>query len=363
MIPLFRPDYGEHETAAVADVLDSGWVGLGPRTEQFEQQFAERVGSRYAVATNSCTAALHISLELLGIGPGDEVIVPTLTFVSTAHAVRFCGAKPVFCDVDAETLCINLDDAARKITPRTAAIIPVLYAGQPLDVGADYMSPDGRTIPLIYDAAHAAGSTFDAGGSKLACWSFHAVKNLACGDGGMLTTSDRRQAERARRLRWLGIDRSTWDRSSIGRRYWWEYDVAEIGHKSHMNDIAAAIGLAQLARLDEMQQSRRRIAERYRERLDGVVRLPAESPGSSRHLFVIRTPRRDELAAALREAEIHTGVHYKPLHLYRCYGPGPSLPVAEREWRKILSLPIFPRLKLVGVDRICDVIHQVVRRM
>ena len=359
MIPLFRPDYGQAEAAAVADVLNSGWVGLGPRTEQFEQRFAERVGARFAVATNSCTAALHLALELLGIGPGDEVIVPTITFVSTAHAVRYGGAKPVFCDVDAETLCIDFDDAARRITPRTKAIIPVLYAGQPIDVGTEYRSPDGRAIPLIYDAAHAAGSTFDAGRSKLACWSFHAVKNLACGDGGMLTTSDHRQAERTRRLRWLGIDRSTWDRSAVGRRYWWEYDVAEIGHKYHMNDIAAAIGLVQLARLDEMQQSRREIADRYRERLRGIVRLPLDAPGSSRHLFVIRTPQRDELAAVLRDAEIHTGVHYKPLHLYRCYGPQPALPVAEREWQQILSLPMFPRLQLAEVDRICDIIHRV----
>lgn len=354
MIPVFRPYYDEREEQAVAEVLRSGWIGLGPRTEEFEQRFAERVGSRYAVALNSCTAALHIALQLVGVGPGDEVLVPTLTFVSTAMAANYLGAAPVFCDIDAETLSLDHADARARRTYRAKAVVPVLYGGRPI--------PDADIdVPAVYDCAHAMGSSFDASG-RLCCWSFHAVKNLAVGDGGMITTDDEDFYRRAVRLRWLGIDKSTWDRTNVEQKYWWEYRVEEVGYKAHLNDIAAALGIVQLAKLAEMQELRHRLVRQYLEELASVpgVTLPDYDRDSSWHLFVIRVEQRDELALYLQEHGISTGVHYKPVHLYPLYRKYP-LPVAEREWRRLLTLPLFPALTSADVSMICERIRDGLR--
>ena len=348
-ISLFRPCYDEREAKAVADVLRSGWVGLGPKTEEFEEHFARLVGARHAVAVSSCTAALEIALRLLDVGPGDEVIVPTITFVATAHAAVACGATPVFCDVRGDTLLLDWEDVERRRTARTKAVIPVLYAGQVMD-------KPGTDAPLVYDCAHAAGSSFSARG-KLACWSFHAVKNLACGDGGMLTTDNSELARRARRLRWHGIDKGTWRRTRASR-YAWQYDCREVGLKAHMNDIAAAIGLAQLEKLPAMQQRRREIALEYLQRLEHLVETPTPATGHGWHLFVIRTNRRDELASHLAERGITTGVHYRPIHQYACYGERPALAAAERQWRRILSLPMHAGLTDEEVERVSGVIER-----
>lgn len=351
MIPVFRPYYDQREEEAVAEVLRSGWIGLGPKTEEFEQRFAERAGTTYAVALNSCTAALHIALQIAGVSPGDEVLVPTLTFVSTGMAANYLGAAPVFCDVRRDTLCLDYDDAARRRTYLTKAVVPVLYGGQPID------EPD-LDVPVVYDAAHAAGSDWDASG-KLTCWSFHAVKNLAVGDGGMITTDDEQAYRRALRLRWLGIDKSTWDRTAVDAQYWWEYRVEEVGYKSHLNDIAAAIGLVQLAKLDEMNAIRRTLVRQYLEELDGVpgVEMPAYDEASSWHLLVARVDHRDELSLYLRDRGISTGVHYKPVHLYPLYNKY-ELPVAEEEWRRLLTLPLFPALTSSDVSMICTAVRE-----
>jgi len=349
MLQIFQPYYDDREEKAVADVFRSKWLGLGKKTEEFEQKFAAKVGAKYAVAVNSCTAALHIAAQLAGIQPGDEVLVPTITFVSTAHIVNYVGAVPVFCDVDPDTLIMDWQDAKSKLTPKTKAVIPVLYAGRettsPLDV------------PVIYDAAHAAGSLWSAA-NKLSCWSFHAVKNLATGDGGMVTMDSEDQYERAKRLRWLGIDRSTWERTDKDKQYKWSYNIDEIGYKYHMNDITAAIGLVQLDKLDEMQDKRRMLVDRYFKNLNGVTELPPTSDSSSWHLFVIKTDQRDELSDFLRTKGINTGVHYRPIHFYSCYGTQPALPVAEREWLRILTLPLYPGLKTEELDYVCDCIKE-----
>ena len=347
MIPVFRPYYDEREEQAVLEVLRSGWIGLGPRTEQFEKEFAAKVGARYAVAVNSCTAALHIALRMLEIGVGDEVLVPTVTFVSTAMAADYLGASPVFCDVDRDTLCLDYADAARRRTLRAKAIVPVLYGGRPVE------EPD-LGIPVIYDCAHAAGADFDVTG-KVCCWSFHAVKNLATGDGGMITMDDPELYERAKRLRWLGIDKSTWDRSGVQQRYWWEYQIDEVGYKCHLNDLAAALGIVQLQKLDEMQEIRHRLVRQYLDELSGIdgVELPAYDERSAWHLLPIRTPLRNELALWLQERGISTGVHYKPVHLYPLYNKW-ALPVAEAEWVKLLTLPLFPGLASEQVSMICE---------
>jgi perosamine synthetase len=359
LIQVFKPDIGDDEIAAVIEVLRSGWLGLGPRTAEFEKQFAAYVSSRTAVGLNSGTSALDLALRLLHVTRGHEVIVPAFTFVSTAHAVAYNLATPVFADVDPDTLNISLDDVAAKITSRTRAILPVHYGGRPVDIDALRAIADG--IPIVEDCAHACGSSLrgrKAGSlGEFGCFSFHAVKNLAMGDGGALTLDDPELAARAKRLRWLGIDKGTWDRTKGDRSYWWEYSVDEIGLKCHMNDITAAIGLVQLARLDAMNARRAEIARLYTAAFAGVPEVETPPPDgagsySSWHIYCIKCRRRDDLGAWLRERGVSTGVHYRPIHTYRCYGSQPPLETAERVFPSVLSLPMYPGLTDDDVDQV-----------
>lgn len=365
MISLFKPYYGDEELESLRPIFKSGWIGLGPKTAQFEEEFAAYIGAKYCVGLNSCTAALDMAVRLLEIGRGDEVIVPTMTFVSTAHAVSYNLAQPVFADVKYRTLNIDPQDVARRITRRTRAIIVVHYGGHSIDF--DELSAISGSIPIIEDAAHAAGGRFrgrHVGTFGVAgCFSFHAVKNLAMGDGGAIALSDPEMAARARRLRWLGIDKTTWDRSKLPEAYWWEYFVDEIGLKCHMNDIQAAIGLVQLRKLELMNRRRREIVAMYFDQLRDVpgVELPLpddDDHQSSWHIFHIKCDKRNELSAYLSSKGISTGVHYKPIHLYSCYGNNPTLPVAERAFQRILSLPLHPALSNDDVTLVCATIRE-----
>ena len=351
MINVFKPSITEREIQAVAETLRSGWIGLGPKTAAFEAAFAEFTQVPHAIGVSSATAALDLALRVLDLGPGDEVIIPTVTFVSTGHVVVWNQATPVFADVDAATLNIDLEDVRRKITDRTRAIIPVHYAGRPVDIPA--LRAIAGDIPIIEDCAHATGASL--GGQPvgslgdLGCFSFHAVKNLAMGDGGAVTCRDSEWAERLRRLRWLGIDKGTWDRTAKGSSYWWQYSVDEVGYKCHMNDIGATIGLIQLERLPQMNQRRREIVAQYRQGLADLEWLRCPPPDddtatSSWHIFCIQCDDREGLAAALREQEIATGVHYYPIHKYSCYQCKEVLPTAEAVFPKILTLPVYPDL-------------------
>jgi perosamine synthetase len=384
MIQVFKPWIDEREIEAVTKVLESGWIGLGPKVAEFEQKFAEYVGAEHAVAMNSGTAALHLALLALGIGPGDEVLVPTITFVSTAHAVEYCGAKPVFVDVEADTLCLNAKDAERRMTKRTRAILPVHYAGHPcrspeLDAGRLRHLVGDRFLALIEDAAHASGTKFE--NRQLCkykvdaiCFSFHAVKNLTCGEGGMVTTMYDNIAESLRRLRWCGIDKSTWGRTeAIGDtrgeygQYGWYYEVDRLGYKCHMSDINAAIGLVQLEKLKVSNIMRRSIVDHYQDAFSDLEWLerPVEKDycKSSWHLYYIKLEKpeyRDRLNLFLRDRGIATGVHYMPLHLqpyYRDQGQ-PSLPVAEDVWRRILTLPLYPGLLASEVEQVIEGVRE-----
>ncbi len=361
MIPVFKPYMGEEEIKAVSEVLKSGWIGLGPLTEKFEEEFARYIGVKYSSGLNSCTAALDVALRLLGINKGDEVIVPTITFVSTAHAVAYNFATPIFCDVDEKTLCIDPKDIERKITKRTKAIVPVHYSGRPCNI--DEIKKIANGIPIIEDVAHGCGGTYK--GKKLGslgdigCFSFHAVKNLAMGDGGALTFENKAYYERAIKIRWLGIDKSTWSRTGVDKSYWWQYNVEEIGLKCHMNDIIASIGLVQLKKLDKMNQRRKEIVELYNKGLKDIpqIELPPQDTKdsiSSWHIYCIKCEKRNELSTFLQENDICTGVHYYPIHLYPCYGNLTSLPNAEKVFPKILSLPIYPALSDEEVSMIID---------
>lgn len=347
IIPLLKPSVTEAEIEAVAEVLRSGWWGQGPVVERFERALAERYRYAHCVTTNSATAALHLALLAAGVEPGDEVILPALTFVSTGLAVLYAGASPVLADVYADTLCIDWSNALNLVTEKTAAIIPVDYAGFP----AFAFAPMCGGLPVIQDAAHSCGGPAY---TDLVCFSFHPVKNLATGDGGAILLNDDAQAERLRSLRWCGIDRSTWERSE--KRYGWDYDIAEVGYKYHWNDIQASIGLVQLGRLDEMNGRRREIAERYMDALDDVVELPDDAPEHTWHLFPVRVDaeRRDSLIDYLLERDISAGVHYKPLTHYPMFTG--DVPVTEREWLCLVSLPIFPDMTDAQQERVIEAV-------
>lgn len=361
MIHLFKPQYGKEELQNLAEVLESGWTGLGPKTAEFEKEFSRYVGSPYCVGVNSCTSALDIALKLLHINNGDEVIIPAMTFVSTAHVVSYNLAYPIFADVNYDTLALDIEDVKRKITVRTKAIIPVHYAGRPVDLHK--LKEAVGNIPIIEDCAHAAGSIYRGrrAGSigDIGCFSFQAVKNLSMGDGGALTLSSKAMADRSKRLRWLGIDKGTWDRSKLDKSYWWEYFVDEIGLKCNMNDIAAAIGLAQLKKLDAMNARRKEIARQYTQafsKIDWIETPPDDDQDfqSSWHIYCIKAPGRDKLSTHLQDRGITVGVHYKPIHLYSCYGNRTALPVAEKAFARILSLPMHTGLTDEEVGKVIE---------
>lgn len=362
MIPLFRPSCSDLEIKYVTEVLRSGWWGTGPVTEKLEHHFAEYVGARHAVAVASCTAGLQLACQAVGVA-GGEVITPALTFASTALAPMHAGASVRFGDIDEATLCLDWDEAAAGITGRTRAIIPVWHGGtvtRPPDLfQLPVLEAALAGVPVIEDCAHAAGSARAGKLGIAACWSFHAVKNLAAGDGGMITTNDAGLAARLRRLRWCGIDRSTWDREGASR-YAWEYDITEPGHKAQMNDITAAIALAQLERLPDMNEARRRIVRRYLDELAGLdwLRLPKWRDDSSWHLFTVRVDagRRDRFIEHMRSRGVSAGVHYRPLNTFAIF-PRDPLPVTDRTWGTLVTLPLFPDLADADVDQVISAVR------
>ncbi|GIP31278.1 DegT/DnrJ/EryC1/StrS aminotransferase family protein [Paenibacillus sp. J2TS4] len=369
-IPVLQPSIGQEEIDAVVEVLKSGWLGLGPKTEQFETEFAAYVGSRFMVALNSGTAALHLALEVLDIGPGDEVIVPSMTFVSTAHAVSYVGATPVFADVEKDTLNISLVDIERKITDRTKAIIVVHMAGHPCDMDAIHQLALSKGIKVVEDAAHACGAAYNGrligSISDITCFSFHAVKNLTCGEGGGITCNQEWMARKVREKRWVGISKDTWIRSSSERVYAWQYFVDKIGYKYHMNDIHAALGIVQLGKLNQLNGRRKEIASRYQQELSNIswLELPQEKTyaQSSWHLFQIKLENeqlRDKLIRHLQDHNIAPGVHYYPCHLHPYYlHLKASAPVSSEIWKRLLTLPIHPNMTDEDQERVIDCVRQ-----
>lgn len=367
MIPVFRPSMGDEEVKAVEEVLRSGWIGLGPKTKEFEDKFAQYVGAKYAIGVNSCTAALHLALKVTNVEDG-EVITTPMTFISTNHAILYNNATPVFADIEENTLNIRVDEIERLITPKTKAILVVHYGGHPCDMDPILEIARDKGIKVIEDAAHACGAEYK--GRKIGsigditCFSFHAVKNLATGDGGMITLNDREIAERLRKLRWLGISRGTWDRSE-GKAYRWEYNVEELGYKYHMNDITAAIGLVQLSKLEKTNARRRKIVEKYNEAFANLdwIEVPVEKEyvKSAHHNYAIKVlnGKRDELITYLAENGISASVHYIPNHLYKMYKPYyKKLFVTETVWKKLVTLPLYPDMTVDDIQKVIDVVRR-----
>jgi len=349
-IPLLQPSCSHSELDAVRRAMRSGWWGNGPLCAEFERELARRTGYADVVTVNSATAALHLALLACGIGPGDEVIVPALTFVSTALAVSYTGARPVFADVDAETLAIDAESVAQVVTRRSKAIIPVDYAGLP---ARGSWSSFG--LPVIEDAAHAPLMQHYG---DFVVYSFHPVKPLATGDGGAVLLNDASVAARLRALRWCGIDRDTWARTQS--RYGWDYAIDEVGYKCHWNDIQAAIGLEQLKRFDTLLNRRRELAARYCQELGSLdmLQLPAFSAGHCWHLFVVRTDAslRNSLLDHLTARGISAGVHYKPLTYYAPYADHRTPEVTDREWRRLVTLPLYSSMTDAQQSEVIDAI-------
>jgi perosamine synthetase len=364
MIPVFKPSFGDEELEALREPFRTGWIGLGPKTREFEEAFAKYIGTRFAVALNSGTAALHLALKVLEI-KDMEVVTTPMTFISTNHAILYNGGIPVFADIEPETLNIDPGEVRKNITAKTKTIIVVHYGGHACDMDPILEIAKERNIRVIEDAAHGCGGAYKSQklGSlgDLACFSFHAVKNMSTGEGGMITTDDPELYGRLMKLRWMGISKDTWSREEKDKKYSWYYNVEEVGFKYHMNDIPAAIGLVQLKKLDKMNQRRKEIADKYNEGLKGLswLETPAVKPYAkpSYHNYVIKAEKRDSLNIYLQAKGISTGVHYIPNNHYEMYQSFRGVtPVANSVWKKLLTLPLFPDLKDGEADLI---IHEI----
>lgn len=366
MIPLFKPSLGREEERAVVATLRSGWLGNGPQALELEKKMARLTGTKYAVALNSATAGLHLSL-LASIKPGEEVISTSLTFVAANQAVLLAGGKIVFADCDPKTLSTDTADVVKKISPKTKAVIVTHYGGRPAELLALVRICRRKKIVLIEDCAHACGSYYHGrsvgGWGTIGCFSFAAIKNLTTGDGGMVVTNYKKLEERIRHLAWSGISSSTWKRYSGKKGYKWEYDVTDLGYKYQMNDIAASIGLAQFKKLSRTNTRRRQIAGRYSRAFAKVswIKLLTDRPEtiSSCHNYVILVPQsiRNRLIGCLNQKGIAANVHYLPNHYYKMFAKfRHRVPVTEKIWRQIVLLPIFPDLTKNDQNRIIETV-------
>ncbi len=362
-IPFGKPDFSEDEIAAVTRVMRSGWVGMGPEVIAFEEELAEFLGAPHVVTVNSCTSALFLSLLVHGVGLGDEVICPSLTWCSTANVALHLGARPVFCDVDPATLCLTPELVREKLTSRTRAVMAVHMGGLAVEVDGLREVLPGR-VAIIEDAAHALGAKFEEGrpvgsSGNPTCFSFYANKNLSAGEGGAVAVFDEKTAARLRSLRLHGMDVDAWKRFSNPRSLLLS-ELKELGYKMNYTDLQASIGRIQLKRQEEFHATRLGIAEYYRAQLQKIIpdigiQSNITHPYHSRHLFVLILPleemriSRDELILALRERNVGAAIHYTPLHSMPLYKEGTTqadLPHTDRLGERILTLPISASMDL-----------------
>jgi UDP-4-amino-4-deoxy-L-arabinose-oxoglutarate aminotransferase len=376
-VPFFRPWIGEEEIEEVVATLRSGWLTTGDRARRFEEDFAAYLGDGVAaVAVNSATAGLHLALEAIGIGPGDEVVVPDLTFTATAEVVRYLGAEVKFADVDARTLCLDPQAFAALVGPNTRAVMPVHFGGLSCDMDAIAAIAAPAGIEIVEDAAHAlptrhAGRLIGTLDTAATVFSFYANKTITTGEGGMLVTRRAEIAERAQVMRLHGIDRDAFDRFRTAGGAW-RYDIVAPGFKYNLSDLAAAVGVRQLARTDMLRDRRAAIADIYLEAFaDLPLRLPdrGEQGGHAWHLFPVRLNadaplRRDAFLAALAQRGIGCSVHYAPLHQMSYwkerYGLGPELfPVSQDAFETLATLPLFPAMSEAEIDAVIGAVRHV----
>jgi dTDP-4-amino-4,6-dideoxygalactose transaminase len=396
-LPFSAPSFGDEEKAELLAALESDWITTGPRTIEFEKRFAKYVGTTDAVAVNSCTAALHLALAALNIGPGDAVITSPFTFAATANVIVYQHAFPIF--VDIEPNCYNIDPSqlrsyvtkecvwnrsekclrVRSNNCRVRAIIPVHYGGNPCDMDVVSEIADRFQLAVVEDAAHAAGACYHGHNigtlGTASCFSFYANKNMTTAEGGMLTTNDTELASRVRVLRLHGINKDGWAR--YGKNGRWRYDLAELGFKYNMTDLAAAIGLHQLNKLNNFIARRACLAKLYHEALAGVlgIKVPTDTSyqdtRNAWHLYPVQithpTVTRDEVIEQLHAANIGCSVHFIPLHLMSFYQRAfgykhGDFPVAEQVFDRVMSLPLFPRMQDADVERVVESLRSVLSR-
>lgn len=369
-VNLFNLNYNHEEQDAVREVLNSQWIAMGAKAEKFEREFSHFIGAECGVAVNSCTAALHLAVSILGIGPGDEVIVPSLTFAATVNCVLYVGGTPVFADVSSlGDWTISPEDIERRITPKTKAIIVMHYGGFGCDMKAIKDLADKRGLYLVEDASHAPGGVYQ--GMRLgsighmSCFSFYANKNLSTAEGGMLVTSNREYSEKARLFRSHGMTTSAHERNS-GSEF---YSVAGIGYNYRLDDIRSSLGLVQLRKLPGDIKMRNESAKRYKARLSSIdgVRAPFENyDGLSTYYIyptLLENGERERVRKELDEMGVQTSIHYPPVHLFRHFkGAAESLSVTEEIGNRSFSLPIYGNMAAEDVDYVCDCLEKAVSR-
>lgn len=378
-LPFAVPDIGDEEVLALTEVLRSGWLTTGAKTKAFEAAFAARVGAKHAVAVNSCTAAMHLALEAIGLAAGDEVITTPYTFAATAEVIRYFDARPVFVDVCRDTLNINPEKIEAAVTARTRAIVPVHIAGLAADVDRILEIARRHDLRVIEDAAHAfptqyrgrvIGSMSDA-----VCFSFYATKTITTGEGGMICTDDVALAERCRIMSLHGISRDAWKRYTADGS--WYYEVIAPGFKYNMTDVAAALGLAQLDKAERMRVARERIASRYSDAFSRIPELQLPLTACENrdqhawHLYMLRlnldqlSIDRAQFVEALRERNIGASVHFIPLHIHPYYRDkygysAEDFPVAHQEYLREISLPIYSKMSADDVESVIEAVSDIV---
>jgi UDP-4-amino-4-deoxy-L-arabinose-oxoglutarate aminotransferase len=378
-LPFSRPSVSEEDIAAVSDVLRSGWITTGVKNAEFEKNFCDYTGCGSAVALSSATAGMHLLLHALGIGPGDEVITPSMTWVSTINLIVLCGATPVFADIDKDTLMVSPEAIQERITEKTRLIIPVHFAGASADMAQIRQTASERNIFLVEDAAHALGT--ECNGERIgkigtSVFSFHPIKNITTGEGGMFCSDDPNLADHIRRLKFHGLGLDAYDRRTQGRSP--QAEVLEPGYKYNLPDMCAVLGLRQLARLDEFNRKRAELALYYREKLSEIeevfpLSIPNYSIKHSWHLFIVRldidktTINRDDFMNELKQRNIGTGLHFRAVHLQKYYLEKMGmrrgmLPNTEWNSDRILSLPLFPDMTIADVNDVIDAIKDVLKK-
>jgi perosamine synthetase len=398
-VPFFKPVLGEPEIDEVVDTLRSGWLTTGPKVKQFEALFAEAVNATQAIAVNSCTAALHLAVEALGLKPNQAVLVPTLTFAATAEVIRYQGAVPILVDCDPDTLNIDLSDASRKLEALRSGrllesvsrdipvvgIIPVHVGGLMVDIDSVQRFAEKNDLWVIEDAAHAFPAAWRRGPdhrwqrcgentSTVTCFSFYANKTITTGEGGMAVTSDAEIAGRMRMMSLHGLSHDAWGRYSGGG---WDYRIVAPGFKYNLTDIAAAIGIHQLARAEAMRRERETIAGEYLENFAGIEQIEMPPTDDDRihswHLFPIKlnldrlTIDRSRFIEELKQSGIGCSVHWRPLHMHPYYSEfcgwrEEDFPVATRQWQRLVSLPLFPGMNYDHIDHVIRTVREVCSR-
>jgi UDP-4-amino-4-deoxy-L-arabinose-oxoglutarate aminotransferase len=367
-IPMSKPYIGDEEIRAVSEVLRSGWITTGPKCAQFEEDFARYVGSPHALVLTSGTAGMHLLLKILGIGPGDEVITPSMTFASTVNQIVLTGARPVFAEVDYDTLLVRPDEIARLITKKTRAVIPVHFAGAPADL--DAIEAACGAIPVIEDSAHAVGTFYKGrhvSGRNVSVFSFHPIKNITTAEGGMITGGSDEIIAKLKLMKFHGIERDAWKR--YGKAADPTYDIETPAFKYNMTDMQAAMGIEQLKKIGDINAKRTGIARRYLEALSGIKGL--DLPGSPSydhvhawHLFVIksRSIERKTLMQELAERNIGYGLHFPACHtlsfVKKLVGKV-NLPVTEEAAERILSIPLYPSMDDAQVERVITAMKEI----